>query len=541
VPHDWLRQGPTPPPPDPSVAPPRTAASTAVGNVAAPSPEAGPTASQGADAVPPARAAAVDPAPAPPPAASPARPDGEAPASPWPAYHLPKPGAAGGPGAVPARPSALARLRLWTETVSPEDDQDRELIAQIRRRVFDMIQEAQESGRPESEWRPAAETRARAIAEEMARTLNDPRRQERVAADALSTLFGRMGPLEELMRDPTVSEILVNAPDEVFVEQEGQLRIAPVRFRADRDVRTLIEGIAAREGQRFDNASPILDCPLPDGSRLAAVRWPIAKRGTAVSIRKFTTMPSLADMIRTGAIPSIHGAERPSFTRPRVFPVGADTPEFLRWVFRERLHMVVVGSTSAGKTSLVNALMEYIDRNLRVIVIEDTLELQPPADLHVLRLERRPPNVQGQGEVPLEALLKAALRLRPDIIVVGECRKQETAVMLEAMSTGHDGSLTTVHADSPREGLRRLARLIREVKPMMPREEIYEDLAATIKVVVQMRRDLSPSARGRRLIERIAAIEGVEGGDFAVRDLYHWTPEGFRPTGCVPRWAERGE
>jgi pilus assembly protein CpaF len=428
---------------------------------------------------------------------------------------------------------AAERLRFWTEEADAADEAELELVRRLRRRVLDATVDLPSAAREE---------RARQLARELVASLPEARRRPELVAEVLSTLFGRLGPIDHLLRDPGVSEILVNAPDEVWVERAGRLERTAVRFRADREVRALVEGVAASVGRKFDYATPILDCHLADGSRLAAVRWPVALRGTCVAIRKFTTMPTLEEMRRRGAFPDRAREMHPSFLRRRPFPRDVDVYDFLRWVFQERLHVVVSGSTSSGKTTALNAFMELIQPGLRVVVIEDAAELQPPPELHVVRLERRPPNVEGQGEIPLAALLVAALRLRPDVIVVGECRRHETAVMLEAMSTGHDGSMTTIHADSPLDALRRMVRMIRTDFPDTPTRELRQYIASAVRVVVHMRRDESPDAEGLRVVERVSAVEGVDArGEFVVSDLYRWQGGHFLPTGHVPTWAREGE
>ncbi len=430
-------------------------------------------------------------------------------------------------------PTAAERLRFWSEETSEEDDEDRRLIALIRRRVFDETQDLGEQEREE---------RARAVAREMVAPVKSRARQDRIVEDVLTTLSGKMGPVEALMQDPAVSEILINAPDEVYVERGGRLQLLPhVRFRGDREVRNLVEGSAAFAGRKFDYASPVLDCHLPKGDRLAAVRYPVARRGTCVSIRRFATMPSLGGMLQQGAIPPRDRRMNPSFLTRVPWPGDVDVFDFLRWVFDRRLHIVVSGSTSSGKTTTLNAFMELIGPGLRVVIIEDSAELQPPPELHVVRLERRPPNVEGRGEITLKDLLVASLRLRPDVIVVGECRRDETAIMLEAMSTGHDGSMTTVHADSPLDALRRMVRMVRGTFPDTPTSELREYIASAIKIIVHMRRDESPGAGGLRMIERVSAVEGVDAdGQFLVGDLYRWQDGYLRHTGHVPGWAAQG-
>lgn len=424
--------------------------------------------------------------------------------------------------------SAALRLRFWTEESSPEDEEDRDLVRQIRRRVFD-----QGESLPERE----RESLARQIALEVSGRLPSRTRQERIVAEILSTLSGRLGPLEPLLRDASVSEILVNAPDEVFAERRGRLERQDLRFRGDRELRTLVEGIAAWAGRKFDWASPILDCHLQDGSRLSAVRWPVALRGTALSIRKFPLMPSWDDLIRFGALPQQQRPMSPSFLVARPYPGDVDVADFLGWALERRVNLVVCGGTSSGKTTFLNALMELISPAHRIVIIEDSAELQPPSSTHVVRLERRPANLEGEGEVNLWALLVASLRLRPDIIVVGECRKNETAVMLEAMTTGHPGSMTTVHADSPLDALRRMVRMVRQDQPDIPGAELREYIASAVQLIVHFQRD-EAHASGLRLVERVTAVEGVDSsGQFVLSDLYRWRDGHFRWQGTVPSWA----
>jgi pilus assembly protein CpaF len=426
--------------------------------------------------------------------------------------------------------TAAERLRFWTEQSSPEDEEDRDLLRQIRRRVFERTE-----GLPERE----REVLARQIALEMAGKLSSRARQERIVGEVLSTLGGRLGPLEPLMRDATVSEVLVNAPDEVYAERRGRLERQDLRFRGDREVRALVEGIAAWAGRKFDWASPVLDCHLPDGSRLAAVRWPVALRGTAVSIRKFPLMPSWGDLTAMGALPRRDLAMSPSFLRSEPYPGDVDVGAFLAWALRRRVNLVVCGGTSSGKTTFLNAVMELVPSGSRMVIIEDSAELQPPGGAHVVRLEHRPPNLEGEGEVSLWALLVASLRLRPDIIVVGECRKNETAVMLEAMTTGHPGSMTTVHADSPLDALRRMVRMVRQDQPEVPSVELREYIASAVHLIVHFRRDESHQT-GLRLVERVTAVEGIDAsGQFVLADLYRWRDGHFRWTGRVPSWARQ--
>lgn len=476
---------------------------------------------------------------APPPAASVI-----APPSPEPTASIPSPStvdatAPGGP------PTIAERLRFWSEWAeSPEDEEDRALASDIRKRIFDSLPNIDPAALSPEQMDERYQS-AMPIAREMAATkLRERARQERVVLEVMSTLDGRVGLLQPLLDRPDVAEVLVNAPNEVYIEVGGRLERADIRFRGDKEVRRLVESLATQLGEKFDYANPILKTYMRNGARLTAVRWTpsqtVALRGTAVSIRKFESMPGFEDMCRQGAIPDPNRQMRLSFNRPKDFPVGVGAREFLEWMIRTRLHFVVSGSTSAGKTTFANALMELFARCLRVVIIEDNAELLPPPDLHVVRLQARRGNIQDIGQITLADLLDVTLRLRPDIIVVGECRRRETAVMIEAMHSGHHGSTTTVHANSPFDALDRMVRMLRPDFPNTPTSEIRRYLTRAVRIIVQMSRDESGSYGGLRAIERIAAVEfdlDSKGG-FLVHDLYRWTPEGyFRPTGYVPRWA----
>jgi|GEM_PF-2992588 len=443
--------------------------------------------------------------------------------------------------AVPVNPeprrNPAERLRLWSGRPDPEYERQRLALAEINSHVYTELQHL-----PADTPEAVRDDLARKAALNAVAHLKPPPAQGQITVlveKAISRLNGRLGPLQPYMLDDAVTEILINAPDEVVIERAGRLEFTPVRFDHDDEVESLVSSLASRVGARFDNSAPILDCPLDDGSRLAAVRWPIARRGTLVSIRKFGNMPNLNRMVAQGAVPSIHSNDKtPVFMEGHVFPVGVDTEEFLTWAMRNRINVVFYGATSSGKTTTMNAIMELIPRELRVIIIEDSLELQPPPEMHVVRLTKRISNVQDKGEITLTDLLKASLRLRPDMLIVGECRKDEVAVLYEAWNTGHDGGMTSVHAPNPMECIDRLARMLNEGKPSMTLQMATQSLAKTLQVVVQMARDSSPNSQGRRLMQRITAVEGIDSrGNVVLNDLYHWTPEGWRSTGHVPAWA----
>ncbi len=300
------------------------------------------------------------------------------------------------------------------------------------------------------------------------------------AVDAVDAVVG-LGPLEPLLRDPAVSDVLVNGPKEVWVERHGELRRVDIGFEGPEDVIAAVERVLAPLGLRLDQASPAVDARLPDGSRLHAVIPPVAVDGPVVTVRRFTeAVPDLPSLVASKAIT----------------PAGAD---LLAHAVTERCNLLVCGGTGAGKTTLLNLLSKVIPDHERVVTVEDAAELRMSG--HVVRLEARPANAEGAGEVSLQALLRHALRLRPDRIIVGEARGPEALDMIQAMSTGHDGSMSTVHASSPDEALLRLENLALSGERRVVAETVRRQLRSALDLVVLMVR-----RKGKRRVEMIAEV-----------------------------------
>lgn len=322
-----------------------------------------------------------------------------------------------------------------------------------------------------------------------------------------------LGPLEPLMHDPTVSDILINGPGCVYVERRGQLELTNVKFRSLEHLIEIVQRIASRVGRRIDESSPMVDARLPDGSRLNAVFRPLALDGALVSIRRFSQRPfSLDDLVARGAA-----------TPPML--------EFLTACVKSRMNVLISGGTGSGKSTLLNTLSGFIPSNERIATIEDAAELrlQQP---HVARMETRPPNLEGRGEVTSRDLLKNALRMRPDRIIVGECRGAEAFDMLQAMNTGHDGGMSTIHANDARDALTRLEMLIGMAAPELPMWFIHRQIASAIHIVVQVVRFSS----GERKIVQISEVTGVHGEIINMHDVFTYEQSGIdadgKPKGC---------
>jgi pilus assembly protein CpaF len=349
--------------------------------------------------------------------------------------------------------------------------------------------------------------------------------RENLITDVLHELFG-LGPLEELLSDPSISDILVNRYNQVFIEREGRLEETDVVFRDDSHLLQIIERIVSAVGRRIDESSPMVDARLKDGSRVNAIIPPLALEGPALSIRRFRTDRLGADDL----------VARDSLTKPML--------EFLKTVVACRLNLIVSGGTGAGKTTLLNVLSGYIGQNERVITIEDAAELML-RQRHVVRLETRPSNIEGKGSVRQRELVVNALRMRPDRIIVGEVRAEEALDMLQAMNTGHDGSLTTIHANSPRDALHRLDTMVAMANLNIPDKAVRQQVSSAIEIVVQIAR----MSDGTRKVTAISEITGMEGEVITMQDLFLFEktsvrPDGmvcgrFRATGIRPKCADR--
>ncbi|HET8625390.1 MAG TPA: CpaF family protein [Gemmatimonadales bacterium] len=349
--------------------------------------------------------------------------------------------------------------------------------------------------------------------------------REELVRQVLDEIFG-LGPIEPLMQDPEISDILVNTFKQVYIERFGKLENTDVRFQDDRHLLQVIDRIVSAVGRRIDDSSPMVDARLPDGSRVNAIIRPLALDGPHLSIRKFKRDALSGDDLLT----------KESLTEPML--------ELLKGIVRARLNVLISGGTGAGKTTLLNILSSYIPQTERIVTIEDSAELQLKQP-HVVRLETRPANVEGSGEVAQRMLLINALRMRPDRIIMGECRGGEAVDMLQAMNTGHDGSLTTLHANSPRDALSRLETMISMASLDLPDKAMRQQIASAIQVVIQVSR----LSDGTRKVTQIAEISGMEGDVITMQDIYTFERQGiaedervvgrFMASGIRPKFTER--
>jgi len=349
--------------------------------------------------------------------------------------------------------------------------------------------------------------------------------RERLAQEVLDEVFG-LGPLEPLLNDPTISDILVNTYKSVYVERNGLLEITPIQFRDDAHLMSIIDRIVSAIGRRVDESSPMVDARLADGSRVNAIIPPLAVDGPCLSIRRFGRDPLTAEDL----------LDNTSMTRPML--------DLLRGCIKARLNILISGGTGAGKTTLLNVLSSYISDKERIVTIEDAAELQLYQE-HVVRLETRPPNIEGKGAVQQRQLLVNSLRMRPDRIIVGEVRSDEALDMLQAMNTGHDGSLATIHANSARDALGRLETMVAMANLNIPDNIVRRQIASAINVVVQVSRQ----SDGTRKITNIAEITGMEGDVIAMQDIFVFHKRGIREngevmgefaaTGIRPKFSER--
>jgi len=349
--------------------------------------------------------------------------------------------------------------------------------------------------------------------------------RDRLVNDVQHELFG-LGPLEPLLGDPTISDILVNSHSTIYVERRGKLEVTNVAFKDDEHLMRVIERIVSSVGRRIDESSPMVDARLRDGSRVNAIIPPLAIDGPVLSIRRFGAEPLRMDSL----------IENKALTR--------DIADMMEMCVNARLNVLISGGTGAGKTTLLNALSAYIPENERIVTIEDSAELQLQQP-HVVRLETRPPNIEGKGEVTQRDLVRNALRMRPDRIVIGEVRGGEAIDMLQAMNTGHDGSLTTIHANTPRDALARLETMIQMTGMRLSDRAMRQQIAAAINLVVQVAR----LSDGTRRVTAISEITGMEGETITMQEIFQYERTGvdsqgqvigrFRPTGIRPRFAER--
>ncbi|HKN60028.1 MAG TPA: CpaF family protein [Candidatus Acidoferrales bacterium] len=351
--------------------------------------------------------------------------------------------------------------------------------------------------------------------------------RERLAREVLDEVFG-LGPLEPLMRDPTVSDILVNTYKHVYVERRGLLEKTDIHFRDNAHLRQIIDRIVSAVGRRVDESSPMVDARLADGSRVNAIIPPLALDGPCLSIRRFANVKlSGAELVTNNSL-------------------TLQMLDLLKACVRARLNILISGGTGAGKTTLLNLLSSYISDRERIITIEDAAELQMQQE-HVVRLETRPANIEGKGAILQRQLLINSLRMRPDRIVVGEVRGEEALDMLQAMNTGHDGSLTTIHANTPRDALSRLETMVAMAGLNLPDKAIRRQIASAVDVILQVSR----MSDGTRKVIYLSEITGMEGETVSVQDIFQFHKRGigpkgevlgeFIPVGIRPKFADRLE
>jgi pilus assembly protein CpaF len=337
-----------------------------------------------------------------------------------------------------------------------------------------------------------------AVAEELVLDRTPLSRAERVQVqhELVDDILG-YGPLEPFLRDETVTEIMVNGAEDVYIERDGIIESVRVSFTDDAHVLRIIDRIVSQVGRRIDEASPMVDARLPDGSRVNAIIPPLSLRGPTLTIRKFARDPySLADLASFGSL-------------------TATSAEFLAACVRGKANLLVSGGTGSGKTTLLNALSAFVPGNERIVTIEDAAELQLQ-QRHVVALESRPPNIEGEGEIRIRELVRNALRMRPDRIIVGEVRGAETLDMLQAMNTGHEGSLTTIHANSPRDALHRLEMLVLIGGVELPLRAVREQIASAFDLIVHLTRLVD----GNRRVSRVTEVSGMEGDVVTLQDLF---------------------
>ena len=349
--------------------------------------------------------------------------------------------------------------------------------------------------------------------------------RERLVGEVRHELFG-LGPLEPLLSDPTISDILVNSHSCIYIERRGKLEATNVAFNDDEHLMRVIERIVSSVGRRIDESSPMVDARLADGSRVNAIIPPLSIDGPVLSIRRFGSEP-----LRMSAL-----IENRALTK--------EIADMLEMCVKARLNLLISGGTGAGKTTLLNALSAFIPEDERIVTIEDSAELQLQQP-HVVRLETRPPNIEGRGEVTQRDLVRNALRMRPDRIVIGEVRGGESIDMLQAMNTGHDGSLTTIHANTPRDALARLETMIQMTGMRLSDRAMRQQVASAIHMVVQVAR----LSDGTRRITSISEITGMEGETITMQEIFQYERTGvdregkltgrFRATGIRPRFSER--
>jgi len=399
-----------------------------------------------------------------------------------------------------------------------------ELKYKLHQRLIEELDPSKLDGLDPAKARDAVESSARALISQEMPGIVGITRDELVTAVADEVLG--LGPIEPLIRDPSISEVMVNAPDVVFYEKDGRLYLSPIRFRDAGHILRIAERIIAPLGRRVDESSPMVDARLADGSRVNIIIPPVAPKSPTITIRKFRQdKMTVEDLIATG-----------TFTR--------ELAEFLRACIQVKLNILISGGTGTGKTTLLNALSAFIPDSERIITVEDPTELRLQ-QAHLVSLEARPPSLEGKGEVTQRDLVRNCLRMRPDRILVGEVRGPEAFDMMQAMNTGHEGSITTIHSNSPRDALARVENMILMAGLDLPLRAIREQMTSALHMVVQIAR----MPDGSRKIITVSEISGMEGQIVTMQDIFRFEQRGidsegrivgdFRPTGIRPQFADK--
>lgn len=425
---------------------------------------------------------------------------------------------------TPVRPEATGRLQSPVSAFGT-DDTFRELRSRVQDRLINELNPQIDLSNP-AKVRKQVEEIFNTILDSESIVLSRTERQrlfESITADIIG-----LGPIEPLLADEDVSEIMVNGPKQVYIEKKGKLIKTDITFTDDDHVMRIIDRIVAPLGRRVDESSPMVDARLKDGSRVNVVIRPLALNGPTITIRKFRKDKlTVQDLVRFGSM-------------------SQDMADFLAACVQARLNIVVAGGTGSGKTTLLNVLSSFIPEDERIITVENAAELQLRQD-HVVTLESRPPNVEGKGEVTIRDLVINCLRMRPERIIVGECRGGETLDMLQAMNTGHDGSMTTIHANTPRDAVSRIETMCLMAGMDLPARAIREQIASAIHVFVQQSR----LKDGSRKVTQITEVAGMEGDVVVLQDIFVFEQTGIdekgkivgqlRPTGVRPRFLEKFE
>jgi pilus assembly protein CpaF len=433
-------------------------------------------------------------------------------------------GQSGGGGGDSSRLSSLQARRVSAPITSPQAGSYFDLKTRVQNKLLAEIDPSMDVSRTD-EVRKTIQSLFEQILSEENIVLSRPERArlfEQIAAEILG-----FGPLQSLLEDDTITEIMVNGPKNIYIERKGKIHRVPITFESNDHVMRVIDRIVAPLGRRIDESSPYVDARLPDGSRVNAVIPPISLVGPVLTIRKFSKNPiTIEQMIQFGS-------------------VTEEAVQFLKACVEARLNIVISGGTGSGKTTLLNILSSFIPSDERILTIENAAELQLRQE-HVVTLESRPPNIEGRGEITIRDLVINALRMRPERIIVGECRGGETLDMLQAMNTGHDGSMTTAHANTPRDALSRIETMCLMAGMDLPIRAIREQMASAVDLICQQER----MRDGTRKVTTITEVSGMEGDVITMTDLFVFEQTGtengrimgrMRPTGLRPKFMDKIE